>query len=395
MSHQLLTSHLRGVAIVHQHQIRAHSLSKIDAAIPSFQPEFAQIPIVESRGNLYSQGVKKIKPVKAYVIENTPVVVKKKKEKEKEKENKEDAFKDGELCDYNSLYFIESTDLYDASYHYNASIHKYKDVYRMFYRVGNNPSFEKDRIATCLIDLSYNVLTESVLLNVISNYGNSEHVEDPRIIEYNNFWFLFYTDGYKMAVAKLDIDSCEVIYSHYLIKPANALNKNSDTREKNWIPFVENNKLYILYSDTPRTILECHDSNKTLEIVKTNVLNYSLTCMYGEIRGGCPPVHYKDNQYIWFFHTSYKSRHTNKYCIGAYITEGYTDVILITNKPILFGRPDPGENMYARAINIVFPCGAVKTPRGWAISMGIQDSYIAVLEVPQDIESWFIPFSRK
>lgn len=85
MSHQLLSSHLRGVAIVHQHQIRAHSLSKIDAAIPSLQQEFAQIPYVESRGNLYSQGAKRINPVKYYVVENTHVIKKPKKRRDEKK----------------------------------------------------------------------------------------------------------------------------------------------------------------------------------------------------------------------------------------------------------------------------------------------------------------------
>jgi hypothetical protein len=46
-------------------------------------------------------------------------------------------------------------------------------------------------------------------------FKDNHHVEDPRAIEFNNHWFVFYTDGLTIGVAKLTLDTCDVIYSHY------------------------------------------------------------------------------------------------------------------------------------------------------------------------------------
>jgi predicted GH43/DUF377 family glycosyl hydrolase len=298
------------------------------------------------------------------------------------------------MFDYNRLVFLDSEKLIPNDYHYNACICKHKSGYRMFYRTGSHPKMEKDRIATCLLtsdfkivtdtnkliethtDSSYTKSPEFVQYNGITPFSNGEHSEDPRVVEYNGSWFLFYTDGYLVGVAKLELETCDTIYTHYF-KPQHKLNPTNN-REKNWIPYVDRGVLSILYKDSQRTILKCKDLGTSLVIRNTFILGKNTVCQFGEIRGGCPPVEYDNYHFIWFFHTFYYGNYT----IGAYITRGYNNVVKVFDDPIMMGQiqPEFKTNLIIKN-NVVYPCGAVRTSTGWTISMGINDYKIALLHI--------------
>lgn len=318
-------------------------------------------------------------------------------------------------------------------YYYNSCICTYKDGYRLFYRCGKNPKGCDDKIATCLLRKNLQVIPNTnQYINVFSNwqasrdagpdtldrhiryfysdtntvksfiYKDGTHVEDPRVVEFQGYWFLFYTDGLTVGVAKLDIDTCDVIYSHFLdVPPENIISKGSDGREKNWIPIVSNNELYLLYSDTPRTFIHCKDTDAKLFAEKYEKLNYIVDWKYGSIRGGCPPLYYDKTSFIWFFHSSkeiYYSMSTpnNKiYYIGAYITSNVYpfEIKQITKFPILFGPPSPLRPGLYYQTNVVFPCGAVADGTDFLISMGINDYCIGHLKVTRNDIIWN-PFKK-
>lgn len=331
------------------------------------------------------------------------------------------------VYDHSDLTYIKNKDLIDSDtnvYYYNSSICKYKDGYRLFYRCGKNPKTAEDRIATCLLSKNLEVIPgTNKYIDAFSNWEESRshgpdiierhirytykdenedgelksfiykpntHVEDPRAIEYNGYWFIFYTDGLTIGVAKLDLESCDVIYSHFLNPPpANYKNSKSDGREKNWIPFVSDEKLYILYSDTPRTYIQYTDTLTELIPINYDQLNYSVVWNYGDIRGGCPPVEYK-NQFIWFFHScmnlgSYIGNNRRVYIIGAYISENKYPfkVTKISTHPLLIGIPSKVSKETLQD-NVVFPCGAILDNDEFIISMGINDYKIAHLRVKLD-----------
>lgn len=326
--------------------------------------------------------------------------------------------------DPKDLSYLNSDDLIDPGinlYYYNSCLCKYNDGYRLFYRCGKNPKSCEDRIATCLLTKDLQVIPDTnKYINVFSNwtasrnagpqtlgrniryfypdsqsvksfvYKDGYHVEDPRVIEFKGNWFVFYTDGMTVGVAKLDLDTCDVIYSHFLrVPPPNIIARESDEREKNWIPFVSNDQLFILYSDTPRTYIHCIDGGDQLLIKKYDKLNYIVTWEYGHIRGGCPPIEYDQNTLIWFFHSSksnYSSISTlnNKiYFIGAYLTskEYPFEVNQISIFPIFFGTPSPVRTNLTYQTNVVFPCGAVSDGGNFIVSMGINDYCIGHLKV--------------
>jgi len=227
----------------------------------------------------------------------------------------------------------------------------------------------EDDIMTCKIENFKYVPGSIKTLSLTSRFNNNKHVEDPRVILHNDHYFVCYTDGYNVGIAKLDLE-CNTIYSHYLKKPDEVKFEGGDGREKNWLPISNGEMIDFWYGDNPRTFLTYRDKGTSLEFYSYLKTYQRVKSNFGNIRGGCAPINYDDNGIkIWFFHTLFEG----KYRIGAYLTRGY-DIIKITPKPILTGN------------HIVFPCGAIQRDRDFHISMGIQDKTIGILKVSRDLE---------
>ena len=238
---------------------------------------------------------------------------------------------------------------------------------RIFFRSVKIPG--EDDIITCKLD-NFKYVTGSIkILSLSSSFKNNKHVEDPRVILHKDHYFVCYTDGYNIGIAKLDLD-CNTIYSHYLKKPDEVKFEGGDGREKNWLPISNGDVIDFWYGDNPRTFLTYRDKGTSLEFYSYLKTYQRVKSNFGNIRGGCAPIDYDDNGIkIWFFHTLFEG----KYRIGAYLTKGL-DVIKITPKPILTGN------------HIVFPCGAIQRDGDFYISMGIQDKTIGILKVSRDLE---------
>ena len=234
--------------------------------------------------------------------------------------------------------------------------------YRFFYRSANE-SRKQTTLYTCLLDSE---MTADASTN--KHLSVLPHAEDPRVILYKGAWFVFYTDGYKMAVAKLEYTTCNTIYTHYLIPPEGISFKGGDGREKNWIPHIVNDEIHVLYSACPLTFFIYKDTEKALVIRLTYSTEQTIKSGYGGVRGGCPPVDYSADEKIWFFHTNLN----NTYHMGAYITRD-DRVTHITYKPVLSGAP------------IIFPCGAITTDEGWLVTMGVNDKYSSVVHISRSI----------
>jgi hypothetical protein len=239
---------------------------------------------------------------------------------------------------------------------------------RIFFRAVNQ--IGTDDIVTCILD-NFDYRPNSLKTLSLTSMFNNKHVEDPRVILHNGCWFVCYTDGYNVGIAKLDAN-CNTIYSHYLKKPGFITFEGGDGREKNWLPISMGDKIHFWYGDNPRTFLIYEDTGNSLEYYSFIKTNQRVKSAFGGIRGGCVPIPYDDDTQIWFFHTLFE----RKYRIGAYLTKGL-DVISITPIPILTGD------------HIVFPCGAIQHDGDFYISMGVHDKEIGILKVSRDIK--FVP----
>jgi len=238
---------------------------------------------------------------------------------------------------------------------------------RIFFRSVTHTG--QDDIMTCKIENFKYVPHTLKTLSLTSSFHNNKHVEDPRVILHKGNYFVCYTDGYNVGIAKLD-EECNTIYSHYLTKPAEVNFEGGDGREKNWLPISNGDNIDFWYGDSPRTFLTYRDKGRSLEFYSYLKTIQRVKSNFGNIRGGCAPIDYDENGIkIWFFHTLFEG----KYRIGAYLTKDL-DVIKITPRPILTGN------------HVVFPCGAIQRDGDFYISMGIQDKQIGLLKVSRDLE---------
>jgi predicted GH43/DUF377 family glycosyl hydrolase len=313
------------------------------------------------------------------------------------------------LCEYKRLKYLDSKKLInslDNLYFYNACLLSNN---RLFYRVGKEPKGYQDRIATCQITDELDVIEgTNKYIETYSNWKESaqtkylqsvlpfvfksgEHVEDPRAIIFENHYFVFYTDGLTIGVAKLDMD-CNTIYSHYLYRPKEVGFKNTDLREKNWIPFVNGNSIILLYSADPLVYLIYKDTDTKLEFVRVLLpYNSRVSWKYNYIRGGCPPAEYDSESLLWCFHSAIKTEYsTPKYLIGVYVTENKSPFypLKICRLPLLMGIPAHASTTLSLQNNVVYPCGLVKFGEGWRISMGVNDYEIAFLDVTEKDFLW-------
>jgi predicted GH43/DUF377 family glycosyl hydrolase len=317
------------------------------------------------------------------------------------------------LCSYTRLKYLDSTKLIDYgtnTYFFNACILPNN---RLFYRVSKEPKGHQDRIATCMLTYSLDVIEGSnKYIKTHSNWKESattytlksavpfvfkdgEHVEDPRAIIFQGNYFVFYTDGLRIGVAKLDME-CNTIYSHYLFTPNVLEFKHKDGREKNWIPFIHKNSLFLLYGTEPVIYFECSDENNKLEMKVVHQVPFSITWNYGYIRGGASPVEYDEDSLLWCFHSTIPSKLfvNNKgkpiYIFSVYVTRNtYPFAVIKQCKlPLLMGITAHASRTLSLQHDVVYPCGIVKFGEGWRISMGVNDHQIAFLDVTESDFLW-------
>jgi predicted GH43/DUF377 family glycosyl hydrolase len=281
----------------------------------------------------------------------------------------------------------------------------------LVYRYGHNPPCQHDKVAACYLDDELSVVKGSnTPLPLHTNYLQSaaarqkstvpfkqgEHCEDPRAILFNNHVFVVYTDGWSIGVAKLNPETLQVVYSHYLTTPSCIIphpSKNHDGREKNWtpLPSKDSKTLCFIYSDSPRTILQYKDEGDRLVYQCTLLCPTSLSWRYGCVRGGTPAIPFAKGQLITFFHSSdQQSKNTIQYHIGAYVFQDEQPYRILkqTVVPLLSGGPTFGPKRERGSYShpfVVFPCGAVRLEDGgFLVSLGVNDVDVGLLKVSKD-----------
>lgn len=164
----------------------------------------------------------------------------------------------------------------------------------------------------------------------------------------------------------------------------------SDEMEKNWMFFEHDGQLHAIYSAAPHVVIELRGD----QVVKEH-RTAPLTWPWGEIRGGSPPVPYGLDHYITFFHSSTPATEGvwRRYWMGAYVFEAKAPfrVTQISPRPIAGGSERDNHGHDPRSPNswkpfVVFPGGAIKTPNGWDVAMGVNDWRIAIAHLQGDPE---------
>lgn len=221
------------------------------------------------------------------------------------------------------------------------------------------------------------------------NTNTNEQYEDPRVIYHNgktyvgccNFvWYRTkkWTGAHQLMVVCDDKWDVKLRYDPIYGKNGKGLGLNTG-HEKNWLWFFHEDKLNLIYSARPHTVVE-FDGH--LRMVAERRTEAKLPWAFGEIRGGTPPVRV-GGEYFTFFHSSLPwTERYRRYYMGAYAFEAQPPFTItrITERPLLIGSQN--DYWVDKKPLVVFPCGSVMRGQNWLVTMGVNDLKCAWIEIP-------------
>jgi hypothetical protein len=155
-----------------------------------------------------------------------------------------------------------------------------------------------------------------------NEYGFDIEGEDPRIFIFNNEVYIIFIclspySNQERCIGLTKFDEWKPIFLQIE-------NMNKNIIEKNWAPFVKDNKLYFVYNYDPLVIIHYNFNSQGIcnVIFKQNNLDLPINTSNTYLRGGSNLIHYKNEYYIGGCHSRiYKN------CF-----EHYTHIILLDTK---------------------------------------------------------------
>lgn len=250
---------------------------------------------------------------------------------------------------------------------FNPSIIAYKNGYLLSFRIRTHlphtmTKYRLDAsfIGVAKLDQQFKVDEKSIQLLDIASYDSqfSFHAEDGRLFKVGERIFLIFNDLHPLELSEgFAMYLGELIEEKGWLKlkgPALALKyPQAISIEKNWTPFVFENRVFLIYSDQPRILLELDlDTGNCREIVRTDV---HIDWNFGRIRGGTPAC-LVDDFYLTFYHTRVTEEdRTINYVVGAYAFESHFPFAIQKMTPFPIGD----RSYYAEdnSKKVVYPSG--------------------------------------
>lgn len=231
-------------------------------------------------------------------------------------------------------------------------------------------------------------------LNVISKYKKFDikNCADPRII---------WTSDKKLLMIYSSVTDYAPIYECIRGSIIMDLNQSDDfidhpsfrvspesikTRQKNWMPFIWEDRIFLIASVCPHIIYELDLSNFTCEQkYETDWVN---PWMYKDfLRGNTNAVQLTDGNFLGTFHTASWHGPCCYYDNGAYLFEGKPPfkVLKCANRTYLKAE-DAVQKHFRNAGRILctFPVGMVRNDNDILISYGDNDSVVKVMKTSVD-----------
>ena len=244
------------------------------------------------------------------------------------------------------------------------------------------------------------------------------HYEDPRLVRRKDGSFYmtvcswagqyfedgvnFHTVGHQV-IYELD-KAFNVLRITHPVYGYNGVHHFSNLKaEKNWLPFLYDEQLFMIYHVAPHTVFREIDEYSTEEHITPGVPVWE----YGRPSGSTPPLPFDDTSSLVFFH-SFTSQGVNRtYHIGAYLMENRPPfkVLRSTKAPLAIGdlaltngkkfQPQlnyflgstaPSSHKFQHAA--LFPCGGVRRGDRWLLGTGVNEIASGVLTfTTQEIEA--------
>ncbi len=287
-------------------------------------------------------------------------------------------------------------------YAFNPSIIRWQGRLLLSFRViPDLTRIYESRIGLVFLDENFTPVGPPQLLIMREDIVNSPcRTEDARLFAIKDRLFMIYSDNTNLILTR---GGCRVYHAEILFDGKNFGVRNqegffsfegarNDVREKNWVPFVYNNKLFLSYSLDPHLIfypMLGKGSCKTVAMTEGE-----FYWPWGILRGGTPGM-IEGDEYLGFFHSSIEmstvhsgGKEVMHYFLGAYTYESGPPFALarISPDPIIGKQFYNGSHYkpYWRPMVIIFPGGFISN-----------DKYIWLIYGRQDHECWVVKFDKK
>lgn len=225
--------------------------------------------------------------------------------------------------------------------------------------------------------------------------NSQEQFEDPRAIFFkDHVWigvcsFIWYGDGnwtgahQTLGVFKSNPGGSDDWAEIKTFRPeiggnSAQVDQQGMRHEKNWLWFMVNGKLHVLYHSNPWRVAAFGQNFQDAIPYESE----GVSCTYGEIRGGTPPVLH-DGLYWTFFHSSVPwIDRFRRYHMGAIGFEPNPPFkpVKITPQPLLTGSQN--DYWLPKKPLVVFPGGARIKDGKWLIVYGVNDLKCGFCQIP-------------
>jgi predicted GH43/DUF377 family glycosyl hydrolase len=240
---------------------------------------------------------------------------------------------------------------------------------------------DEQRFVACYLDQNYNVIKDSYYDLDMKNCA------DPRILwNEKDQLILFYASIDEVGFEKEHIRGCVIMDNR---NNGNFVNSSSfrvsphelEGRQKNWMPFNYNDKIYLIASVCPHIIYELQDGENCNKICHTEWKSPWL--IKEPLRGNTNAVLLPDGNYLATFHTSVHHNNIRHYDNGCYLFSGKPpfNVLKCANRTYLPAEA-ACEKHFRRENEIVcnFPLGMIYEKNKVIISYGDNDSSVKIAE---------------
>lgn len=216
--------------------------------------------------------------------------------------------------------------------------------------------------------------------------SNLEEYEDARLFWHDERLFMAYTEGhyYKepyvsiQRLVELDED-LEVVRSVPLHYGFNGRGRS----EKNWQFFSHEGRIHFVYGFHPHVVVAIEEDGRIAGEWTTPGIRWP----YGTMSGGTPPVR-AGGYYLSFFHSYVKiPARDRRYSFSAYLFSGGPPFgIQQVTLPLARGSANDPDLPNAKVPHwmplVVFPCGHLVREDHHLLSVGLNDSFDAMVRLP-------------
>lgn len=262
-----------------------------------------------------------------------------------------------------------------GSFNSGMAIHPDGDKYIFVYRP------DEYRFVGCFVDKSFQKITNYFKFNILN-------CADPKLIWHKDKLYMIYssTNGVRFdeeymsgsIIMDLSVSKNFIQTKEFRISP-----KELSSRQKNWMPFINNDDLYFISSICPHVIYKF--INEKTDPKKICYNNWKSPWMFEEfLRGNAPIIQLENGDYLGIFHTVVTKNKLHYYDNGCYVFEGKPPFIVKRCSDKTYMKAEDATYPHYRkrgSILVNFPVGMIRDGEDIYISYGENDSIVKVMKV--------------